>query len=222
MDTDSGQASIESSPDEEFDEEAAATDPGAKKERAWRDWMMVGLGLTGLLSILAVIVAVDALSSSNPSNTMMTGQSAGTMASRMAVIGESGSAGQGSGATAAGKSEAVKLVIKSDAEHGKRGPDGKWHDAFLPGDFKVQPGATVTVTVLNYDNMTHSFTSSALSSAQLINQMFPAGSASSPSETTFKFTAPSTPGKYAWWCAVPCDPWAMAHDGFMRGYVTVA
>jgi plastocyanin len=116
----------------------------------------------------------------------------------------------------------VKLVVKSDVEHGKRGSDGKWHDAFLPGDFTVHPGDTVTVTVYNYDNMMHSFTSSSLSSAQLINQMIPAGSAGSPSQTTFRFTAPSKPGKYAWWCAVPCDPWAMAHDGFMRGYVTVA
>jgi hypothetical protein len=44
---------------------------------------------------------------------------------------------------------------------------------------------------------------------------------SAPTHATFTFTAPNKPGKYAWWFAVPCDPWAMAHDGFMRGYVTV-
>jgi hypothetical protein len=39
---------------------------------------------------------------------------------------------------------------------------------------------------------------------------------------TFTFTAPKKAGRYQWWCAVPCDPWAMAHDGYMRGYVTVS
>jgi hypothetical protein len=75
----------------------------------------------------------------------------------------------------------------------------------------------VTVTVYNYDSSPHSFTSSALA----VNVTIPAGSASRPSKTTFAFTAPSAPGSYPWWCAMPCDPWAMAHDGYMRGLATV-
>lgn len=222
MRTDSGQTIVEEPPIDEPDDEAAISDPVASKETAWRSWMMGGLGVIGLLSMVAIIVAVSALATKNPSTTVVAGQAgAGTMAGHMAG-GMSMGQPAGAGATAVGKPEAVKLVVKSDTEHGKRGSDGKWHDAFLPGDFTVHAGDTVTVTVYNYDNMMHSFTSSALSPAQLINQMIPAGSAGSPSQTTFKFTAPSKPGKYAWWCAVPCDPWAMAHDGFMRGYVTVA
>jgi plastocyanin len=225
MHTDIGQASVEDAPVETTELEVEPRDPRASRERSWRNWMMVGLGLTALLSVLAVIIAVNALVTTNPHSTTIAGHSAGSMATSMGgtmAMGQSGSSGQGSGSTAVGKPESVKLVVRSDTEHGRRGPDGKWHDAFLPGDFTVHAGDTVTVTVTNYDNMMHSFTSSSLSSGQLINQMIPAGSAGSPSTTTFRFKAPSTPGKYAWWCAVPCDPWAMAHDGYMRGYVTVA
>lgn len=181
--------------------------PQAKKEQAWREWMMVGVGWTALLSLIALIISLAALGSSNPHTTLMMGQ------------------GQGSGSsvqTEAVRTQDVRLVIRSDTEHGRMGPDGKWHDAYLPANFTVHAGDRVKVTVVNYDTSAHSFTSSSLSSSQLINQMISAGSAGSPSTTTFTFIAPTTPGQYAWWCAMPCDPYAMAHVGFMRGNVTVA
>jgi plastocyanin len=111
----------------------------------------------------------------------------------------------------------VKIVIKSDEEHGKLGPEGTWHDAFLPADFSVKAGATVKVTVYNYDEGEHSFTSSQLGT----NVMIAAGTESKPAVTTFTFHAPQKAGNYLWICAMPCDPWAMNHDGFMRGYVKV-
>lgn len=111
----------------------------------------------------------------------------------------------------------VKLVIKSDSEHGKKGPDGKWHDAYLPADFTVAAGAKVVVTVLNYDDGSHSFSSSSLN----VNALIKGGKSNKPSSTTFSFIAPKKSGKYAWWCAMPCDPWAMSHNGYMRGIVTV-
>jgi plastocyanin len=129
----------------------------------------------------------------------------------------SGSSSRSRGATPRG-SQAITLKVKSDSEHGKRGPDGSWHDAFLPADFTVQAGYAVTVTVYNYDDAPHSFTSQALG----VNQAIPGGLTNAPSKTTFTFTAPSQAGTYQWWCAVPCDPWAMAHDGYMRGYLTVS
>jgi len=43
-----------------------------------------------------------------------------------------------------------------------------------------------------------------------------------PVVTTFSFTAPTKQGAYTWFCAVPCDPWAMTHLGYMKGRVTVA
>jgi plastocyanin len=117
-----------------------------------------------------------------------------------------------------GKTQAVALSIRSDTEHGKLGPDGNWHDAFLPADFTVHAGDTVTVTAYNYDSEPHSFSSPSLG----VNQTIPGGSASAPQKVTFTFTAPSKSGRYQWWCALPCDPYAMATDGFMRGNVTVS
>jgi heme/copper-type cytochrome/quinol oxidase subunit 2 len=110
----------------------------------------------------------------------------------------------------------MKLVVKSDEEHGKKGPEGKWHDAFLPASFSVKAGQKVTLHIYNYDEGKHSFTSPSLG----VNAIVAGGSESKPAETTVEFTAPKA-GKYLWWCALPCDPWAMAHIGFMRGYVTV-
>src|SRR5579859_1076071 len=111
-------------------------------DQSWREWMMIGLGWTALLSVVAAILALVAISSSNPHTTV-------AMAAASTAP--------------AGKPEAVKLIIKSDTEHGKRGSDGNWHDAFLPADFTVHAGDRVTVTVVNYDTMPHSFTSSSLS-----------------------------------------------------------
>jgi len=112
----------------------------------------------------------------------------------------------------------VKLVIKSDEQKAKKGPDGNWHDAFLPANFSVEAGDVVNVTVYNYDDMPHTFTSSGLGT----NETIAAGSEEKPSKTTFTFDAPSKAGSYEWLCALPCDPWAMNHIGYMRGRVTVA
>ena len=110
----------------------------------------------------------------------------------------------------------VELVVKSDDQHGKKGSDGKWHDAFLPASFKVKAGAKVLVTVVNYDDMAHSFHSKGLKTNAIIMPGTDKGKA-----TTFAFTAPKTAGKYLWNCDPKCDPWAMKHVGFMKGYVTV-
>jgi len=56
----------------------------------------------------------------------------------------------------------------------------------------------------------------------VVDEIIPGGGTpSTPRVVTFKFTAPTKAGKYQWFCAVPCDPWAMAHNGYMRGFVTV-
>lgn len=126
-------------------------------------------------------------------------------------------ASQAVAVAATGSSESMKLVVKSDEEKGKKGSDGAWHDAFLPADFSVKAGATVTVTVYNYDDMPHTFTAPELGA----NVEVAAGSEDKPSKTTFTFQAPDKAGSYEWYCALPCDPWAMTHFGFMKGHVTV-
>lgn len=111
---------------------------------------------------------------------------------------------------------AIGLVVKSDSEHGKKGPDGKWHDAFLPASFRINAGSPVTVTILNYDGSPHSFTSPSLH----VNTIVPGAKGKTPGKATFTLKA-AKPGTYQWWCTQPCDPWAMAHVGYMRGVVTV-
>jgi len=130
---------------------------------------------------------------------------------------QSASAASGSTSGAAASPESVKLTIKSDEEEGKKGVDGNWHDAFLPADFSVKAGETVQVTVYNYDDMPHTFTAMGLGT----NVEIAAGSEEKPSRTTFTFRAPQKAGSYEWYCALPCDPWSMAHFGFMKGHVTV-
>jgi plastocyanin len=131
---------------------------------------------------------------------------------------QSASAATASANGAAALPESVKLTIKSDEEEGKKGIDGNWHDAFLPADFSVKAGATVKVTVYNYDDMPHTFTSPGLGT----NVEIAPGSEDKPSKTTFTFKAPDKAGSYEWYCALPCDPYSMVHFGFMKGHVTVA
>jgi plastocyanin len=110
----------------------------------------------------------------------------------------------------------VSLAIKSDTEHAKKGPDGKWHDAYLPAAFAVRTGDRVVVTIRNYDSAPHTFTSTKLG----LDVVIKGGSATRPSVTTFTFTAPRA-GSYTWQCLGNCDAWAMNHVGFMKGRITV-
>ena len=73
------------------------------------------------------------------------------------------------------------------------------------------------VTVYNYDDCPTASPPTSWGRTQTIA----AGSESKPSKTTFTFHAPQKAGSYEWFCAMPCDPWAMSHDGFMKGRVTV-
>ena len=129
-----------------------------------------------------------------------------------------GASGPGqSAATAAAAPQhasAVSWRMYADSNQKVKGPDGKWHDAMIPGDPSVQAGK-VTVTVYNYDTMMHTINSSGLGLAEKI----PPAHGTTPGKLTFTFTA--KPGTYQWFCAMPCDPWAMAHNGYMRGYITV-
>lgn len=111
----------------------------------------------------------------------------------------------------------VYLTIKDGLQFASA--DGKLHDSYSPASFNVQAGIPVQVTVENFDTGQHSFTSPALG----VNQVFPgATNAGQPSTTTFTFT-PTKAGQYHWQCIIQCDGngWAMSHDGYMSGTVTV-
>jgi plastocyanin len=165
--------------------------------------MEITLGLTALLAVLAMIISVVAL--------------AGHSTKVVTVTVPAAAAQTPAASTPTVAPASFTVSVRSDTEHGRKGPDGQWHDAFVPANYTVHAGAKVTFTVYNYDNSPHSFTAPGLGQ----NQVLPGGSATAPSVTKFTFTAPSTPGKYLWRCTIPCDPWAMMHIGYMRGYVNV-
>jgi len=120
----------------------------------------------------------------------------------------------------------ITLTVQSDLT---LGPDNKTHDTFVPCNFTVYAGQVVNLTVVNYDEGQHSFTSPTLN----VNFQIPASNESGvPSVSHFQFTD-TTPGVYRWWCSVPCDTdsggWAMTTGadgqpdqiGYMGGFVTV-
>jgi hypothetical protein len=111
---------------------------------------------------------------------------------------------------------AVKLEINAPPLGGVKGPDGVVYDAFVPAAFTMKVGVTYDVTIYNYDTQSHSWMAPDLN----VDAIAPAGSASSPSVTHFVIK-PTKAGTFQWFCALPCDKWAMAHNGYMRGYVTV-
>ncbi|MBX5473935.1 MAG: cupredoxin domain-containing protein [Thermoleophilia bacterium] len=110
----------------------------------------------------------------------------------------------------------LTLIVKSDEEHAKKGPDGKWHDAFLPANFSLKAGVKTTVTIVNYDDAPHSLVSPSLG----LNVVAPAAKGKTPGRITFTVD-PKKAGRYDWWCGEPCDPWAMTHNGYMRGVIKV-
>ncbi len=124
------------------------------------------------------------------------------------------------------KTADITLVVQSNV---KLGPDGLLHDAFTPCNFTVYAGQEVDLTVINFDNGEHSFTSTSLG----VNFVVPPSNETGvPTVSNFQFNE-TTAGVYRWWCVYPCDTdaggWAMTTGsdgqpdqiGYMGGFVTV-
>ncbi|HZD03562.1 MAG TPA: cupredoxin domain-containing protein [Longimicrobiales bacterium] len=127
-----------------------------------------------------------------------------------------GATARGSGqrvSLAAAHPESFTISLKGEA---KLAPDGERYDAFSMTEFTVRAGVPVTMTIYNYDDMPHSFTSPRLG----VDHMVASGEEDAPSVTRFTFT-PTKAGTYWWYCATPCDEWAMTHIGYMIGKITV-
>lgn len=167
--------------------------------------------LRGVLNLVSGIVLVAAV---------VFGITAGVGAIWTKVTGHTTTVAAPSAATVSGATVAsvvaMKLSVNPPPLGGVKGSDGQVHDAFVPGSFTMKVGTTYDVTVLNYDTQAHSWVSPSLS----VSASMPAGSASSPSVTHFTIK-PTAAGTFQWFCATPCDKWAMTHNGFMRGLVTV-
>lgn len=147
------------------------------------------------------------------------GLTAGVGAIWTAVTGSgtaSAVAAPASGAAAAPAAVQIKLAVNPPPLGGVKGPDGQVHDAFVPASFTMKVGTTYDVTVVNYDTMPHTWTAPGLG----VNAQIKAGTGAGPTTTTFTIR-PTKAGTYSWQCETPCDPWAMVHNGYMRGSVTV-
>ncbi len=120
----------------------------------------------------------------------------------------------------------ITLIVQANLA---LGPDNRTHDAFVPCNFTFYSGQTANLTIVNFDDMPHSFTSPTLN----VDFHAPGSLALGvPSVSHFQFSGPAA-GSYRWWCAIPCDSdaggWAMTTGndgqpgqvGFMGGYVTV-
>jgi heme/copper-type cytochrome/quinol oxidase subunit 2 len=121
-------------------------------------------------------------------------------------------------ASAALPAERVTMVVVPGVH---LGPDKKMHDAFTPTDITAVAGQKIIVTVYNYDTGMHSFTAPALG----LNVMIPGARQNGvPAVKTFSFTVKKA-GSYKWLCVMPCDDlakgWAMRHENYMAGFVTV-
>lgn len=128
--------------------------------------------------------------------------------------------------SSASKFADITLVVQGDV---KLGPDGNMHDAFTPCNFTVFTGQEVYLTIINYDNGEHTFTSPTLGVDFIVP---PSNVTGVPTVSNFQFTE-ATAGVYRWWCTYPCDTdaggWAMTtgSDGqpdqinYMGGFVTV-
>jgi uncharacterized cupredoxin-like copper-binding protein len=92
----------------------------------------------------------------------------------------------------------------------KPGPDGKLHDAFSVTNFTVRAGQPVKLVINNTDNGDHSITTMSGGGVNIIVR---------PGLHTYTLLV-HTQGKFAWMCTQPCDPYSMAHVGYMRGYIT--
>jgi len=137
--------------------------------------------------------------------------------------------GSGSGSSPKALSPTTLSYKVVGPEAGLVGSDGNKHDTFYAlSDTTVTVGQQVTISVANYDDQPHSFTSPELG---LDIQLPPAKGENDPTIVTYTFT-PKKAGVFRWFCAIPCDAdtngWAMTagpkgvgQDNFLAGYITV-
>ncbi len=131
---------------------------------------------------------------------------------------------------------------------GYKGPDGRYHDSIVSSTITVKMGQPTRVSVVNYDEGTHSITSPTLGLSFTIasghhetdkekaavdrrERALGLSETTSPATTTFTLNIKKR-GTYRWFCAMPCDgqngKWAMlagfggpGQVGYMAGFIVV-
>jgi len=110
----------------------------------------------------------------------------------------------------AGTTQVASTIYMSVSPGIKPGPDGQLHDAFSVTSFEVRAGQPVKLVIDNTDNATHSITSPEAGVNILVK----------PGTHTYTLIVHKQ-GVFTWYCKMPCDPYSMAHMGYMRGTITV-
>jgi heme/copper-type cytochrome/quinol oxidase subunit 2 len=105
----------------------------------------------------------------------------------------------------------TKTVALKVGPSWKKGPDGKLHDAFSVTSFHLTAGKAITLRITNFDTVPHSITSPQ-AGVDIVAQ---------PGTHDYTLNV-SKPGTYVWFCRMGCDPWSMAHLGYMRGTIVVS
>jgi plastocyanin len=105
---------------------------------------------------------------------------------------------------------ATQVSLSVIAEY-KRGPEGEKHDAFTVTEFTVRVGHPQELRIDNTDTVPHSITAPAAGVNIVVM----------PGVHTYTLVVKRA-GTFLWFCTFACDEWAMAHPGYMSGYITAA
>jgi hypothetical protein len=93
----------------------------------------------------------------------------------------------------------------------KPGADGKLHDAFSVTNFYVHAGQPIKLVIDNTDTAAHSIVAPGTGVSIMVK----------PGTRTYTLLVRKA-GRFQWFCGMPCDPYSMAHDGYMRGFITAS
>lgn len=143
--------------------------------------------------------------------------------------------GQNGSATPTGRPASerhVTLAIIPASARLAKGPDGAYHDAFIPSSIAVRVGQVIYLNIVNYSPDSHSFDVPDLRLNLDIAPATTDPAGSTKPDTTTAMFAVAQPGVYHWSCRKLCDGdasnWAMSdgtgqvvgQDGFMAGTIT--
>ena len=121
---------------------------------------------------------------------------------------EANAASKAAAEQAAAMPKVATTVTLSVIPEYKPGPEGEKHDAFTTTDFIVHAGQSQTLTIDNTDDVPHTITAPGAGVNIVIK----------PGTHTYALLVKQV-GRYLWFCALPCDEWAMEHPGYMSGYI---
>lgn len=105
----------------------------------------------------------------------------------------------------------AKMVALKVVPEYKRGPEGEKHDAFSTTEFAVRVGQPQQLRIDNTDSVPHSITAPGADVNIVIL----------PGVHTYTLLVKHA-GTFLWFCTFECDEWAMAHVGYMSGYITAS